>query len=198
MLRKRKNEMALVDPGTKVQPKVKPNPKKKKRPKAEQPSVDLKLYPKILAIDPATVATGWAVMSNDGLLLNYGLFTAKGKIHCRLLSLYHELNTIIDSEQPKLIAVEDQFFGKNVDTLKKLSWVRGVILLLAAQRDIPVYVLSNKTAKFVTANSGASKKEAVKAAVCARYSLPETLDENISDAIAIGKACIRSGGNDYD
>jgi crossover junction endodeoxyribonuclease RuvC len=137
-------------------------------------------------------------MSNDGLLHRYGLFTAKGDVPYRLLALYRELEAIINSEHPDLIAIEDQFYGRNVDTLKKLSWVRGVILLLAAQRSLPVHALSNKTAKLVTADSGASKKDAVKLAVCEKYSLPQTLDENISDAIAIGMACILTGGDSSD
>jgi crossover junction endodeoxyribonuclease RuvC len=144
----------------------------------------------IIGIDPATIDTGWAIITQELQL------TSQGKIHypesqpvyIRLKGLYDSLSLILDENpQVQAIVIEDQFHARNTNTLKALSWARGIIMLLAAQRGLPIYVVNNKTAK-KNAKKGNATKEEIRVAIIEKFNLGDDLDNNISDAIAIGLA----------
>lgn len=138
----------------------------------------------VLGIDPATIDTGWSVLSDN---LDYGLIhVSKSKpIEKRLLVIYNKLQEIINEYLPEVVVLEDQFLGRNVDTLKKLSWVRGVIMLLATQNNIPIVTLTPTEIKRTTTGKGNAGKEAIRKSVSFLFGIKEKLNENVSDAIAI-------------
>lgn len=143
----------------------------------------------ILALDAATVNTGYAVVTRDLIIKDKGLIhsPASRPTQRRLKDLYDALVDILDKYKVDGIAVEDQFLGSNVSTIKALSWARGIIMLLAEQREKELIVINNKTAKKRAKKGNASKAE-VKAAIAEKLKLEGDLPEDVSDAIAIGLA----------
>jgi len=156
----------------------------------------------ILGIDPATISTGWSILEKEGkdiALKSYGLICAESlPVEQRLLKIYNELSQINRVYNPTTVAMEDQFLGVNVSTLKKLSWVRGVILLLFLQEGLPVKVLTPKEIKLTTAGKGSANKDMVRIAVCKRFGIKEKIKDDISDAIAIALTCALQKGAGFD
>ena len=46
---------------------------------------------------------------------------------------------MIDSYQPDELAIEAQFYGKNIQSMLKLGRAQGVAIAAALQRDIPIF-----------------------------------------------------------
>jgi len=96
----------------------------------------------ILGIDPGIADTGFGVIEKkkDGRLccLAYGSIKTKADIDlvCRLEILSLELDELIKKYQPKIVAVEQLFFCKNVKTALVVGHARGVVLLTIKQNKV--------------------------------------------------------------
>jgi Holliday junction resolvasome, endonuclease subunit len=87
---------------------------------------------------------GWGVVEEmDGVLrlVDCGVLTTPAELSQaeRLLLLYNELHLLIEQYRPAAAAIEELFFGKNVNTALTVGQARGVVLLTLAQAGIPVY-----------------------------------------------------------
>lgn len=140
----------------------------------------------IMSLDPSLTETGWAIMDLNMKLIDYGAITPHARTREKvLLYEYNELTTLIHKYQPVAIACEEQFLGRKPTTLKALSQLRGVLMLLGAQEGIPMTYYYPATIKATAAGSGRATKEDVIIAINKKFKL--TLDnDNIADAIAIG------------
>ncbi len=97
----------------------------------------------ILALDNATVKTGYAVFDSvDGKLLGSGVLTAnKSKdIDTRLADLRGQIEGLISMWDVKEVAFEDTMYiqkgHNNLQTFKKLCWLQGMIVAICLQRGI--------------------------------------------------------------
>lgn len=90
----------------------------------------------VLGVDPGLAITGWGVVkeSNKKLItLGYGsIKTEKGLSYPqRLKIIYNELTQVIMQYNPRIVAVEELFFNKNVKTALRVAEARGVAILAA-------------------------------------------------------------------
>lgn len=98
----------------------------------------------ILGIDPGTAITGYGIIEQRGhslTAIKYGCIRtdAKQPLESRLEVLYDKLVNEVITEVPiACMAVEELFFNKNTRTAMAVGQARGVILLAAAHRGIPV------------------------------------------------------------
>ncbi len=121
--------------------------------------------PVILGIDPGTAITGYGVISEaDGgpRALAYGVIRtpAKQELSLRLVTIYAELNALLDAYTPDAVAVEEVFFSKNARTALSVGHARGVVLLAVAQRGIPLFHYKPTQVKqAVTGYGGADKRQ---------------------------------------
>jgi crossover junction endodeoxyribonuclease RuvC len=154
---------------------------------------EIKPINRILGVDPATCDSGFSIV--DKLVNRYSL-VHYGPIHIpssrpltrRLLDLYNSLKEIIDTYHPDGIVMEDQFKGPSVKTLKSLSFARGVIMLLAAQYDLPIFNVWPSSAKKAVYKGNATKEE-VRDAVKLIFNIKEDIAKlDITDSIAIAYA----------
>jgi crossover junction endodeoxyribonuclease RuvC len=120
----------------------------------------------ILGIDPGTAITGYGLLReySDGQLetVAYGVLRTKARTPMpeRLLSLYEQLSELIAQYSPDAMAIEELFFGKNVTTGIKVAQARGVLLLAAAQVNLPVREYKPNEAKMaITGYGGADKQQ---------------------------------------
>lgn len=145
---------------------------------------------KTLGVDVATKFTGWSILS-ENLLVGYGTIDGSKikEVEHRLNLLYLNLYEIIKEFKPDTIAVEDQFFSRNMDTLKKLSQARGVVMLIASQLQLPLYIITPSEAKLAICGKGNANKNEVRDAVKKKYNI-DKIKEDEADAVAIAFAAI--------
>ena len=145
----------------------------------------------ILGIDPGTLVTGFGVIAAGGGridVLACGAIRNEGStpMALRLKLIFSSLAEVIEEFHPDECAVETAFYGKNAQSALKLGQARGVVLLAAVQREIPIYEYSPREVKKAIVGSGTASKEQVQYMVKALLRLkeaPRPLD--VSDALAV-------------
>jgi len=122
----------------------------------------------ILGIDPGIAKLGYGVLkkpkTKSGKLkaLDYGCIITDPILSPgeRLKKINNELNKLIREYKPDVLAVENVYFFKNLKTAMPVSQAKGVILLAAAKKKIPVYEFTPLEVKMTISGYGrASKKQ---------------------------------------
>jgi crossover junction endodeoxyribonuclease RuvC len=145
----------------------------------------------VLGIDPGIERLGYAVMEFSGSAIepvSYGLISTKKETpkNERLLQIFNDLKTLIEKHRPERMAVETLIFAKNVKSALIISEVRGVILLLSAMFDLPLYEFTPLQVKSGITGYGRSGKAQIQKAVKMILKLAESpKPDDVSDAIAI-------------
>ena len=145
----------------------------------------------ILGIDPGTVVTGYgiiAVRSGKELPLDFGAIRPPAKLKHpeRYLIIFNAVEKLIETYRPDAMAVETQFVYKNVSTAIKLGMARGVVLLAAARRGIPIHEYAPKKAKLAVVGYGSASKEQVQKMIQLLLNLKELPEpEDAADALAL-------------
>lgn len=121
---------------------------------------------RILGIDPGIGTTGWGLIEPgvDRCVLHAaGIIQTvpNSPVPGRLEVLHREVLALLERYQPAEVAVEELFFAKNVTTGIQVSHARGVILLAAAQRRVPVFEYTPPQVKQAIAGYGNAKKSQV-------------------------------------
>ena len=104
----------------------------------------------------------------------------------RLVTIYNEINEIIDKYNPEVLSIEDLFFNTNTKTAIKVAQARGVLILSAKIRKMEVYEYTPLQIKQGGAGDGKATKTQVKnmlKVILNMEKLP-SLDD-ITDSIAI-------------
>lgn len=121
---------------------------------------------RILGIDPGTGRLGFGVIDYrlDGslVLVDGGVITtpANSEEASRLVTINDELEEIIKTHKPHVMAVEKLFFMRNVTTAMSVSQARGVVLLLGKQNGLDIFEYTPLQIKqSVTGYGKADKKQ---------------------------------------
>ena len=146
----------------------------------------------ILGIDPGIGVTGFSVIEEDaaGRLLYRRSgdvrTNTKASFSQRLKKIYDQILWVIDTEKPTAVALEDTFMAKNVKSALKLGQARGVAILAAACRNLPVYDYAPTAVKMAVVGHGAAGKGQVQQMVLHLLCLKQPLaSEHQSDAAAV-------------
>lgn len=119
----------------------------------------------VLGVDPGTRITGYGAVSREGgrfVCATRGVIrpTPSEPLSRRLLHLHDELLSVARAVRPDALAVEDCFYGKNPKSMVKLGHAKGLVLLVGARLDLPVYEYDPRRVKqAVVGNGGASKEQ---------------------------------------
>jgi len=156
---------------------------------------------RIIGIDPGLTHTGVGIIdkvtlsaaSRNGIDHIYTdlISPPKKELSIRLLVIFEKLVEIIGQFEPEVMAVEDQFFGKNVQTAFKTGQARGAALLAAATCGIPVKLFAPARVKLAIVGNGNATKEQVRHMVghiLNKQDLPESTDSTDALAVAICEA----------
>jgi len=144
-----------------------------------------------MGIDPGTNCMGYALLKVVGkkpVILISGVLDLKklGDPYLKLQRIFKRTLQVIDEYQPDELAIESQFFGKNVQSMLKLGRAQGVCIAAALQRDIPMSEYAPRKIKLAVTGTGTASKEQM-ATIMERYfnipNFPTRSDE--TDAIAI-------------
>ena len=145
----------------------------------------------VLGIDPGTAALGWGVIESKSArlrMVDSGCLVTKpdASLPKRLLAIHALLDELIALHQPDLVAVERLFFSRNVQTAFAVGQARGVVLLAAAQAEVPVREATPNEVKLAVTGHGRAEKDQVArmVAVCLGLAAPPTPDDT-ADALAV-------------
>ena len=86
---------------------------------------------------------GYGIVERAGSRLrevDHGCLTTSADLSLpeRLLAIHSLVDELVGLHKPDLLAVERLFFSKNAQTAFGVGQARGVVLLAAAQHDVPV------------------------------------------------------------
>lgn len=170
----------------------------------------------ILGIDPGTASTGYGLVRvpDDILgrefeygieLIDYGFVSTPKDLvmEKRLVLLHHAIEELVDKFSPDVIVIEMLFFGANTRTAIAVGQARGVIMLSAGKRGVPIHEYTGLQVKLMVAGAGRADKKQVHDGVrkflskirgekAAELSKPmvgkkrkKSWDDNAVDAVAI-------------
>ena len=120
----------------------------------------------ILGIDPGTATTGFGLLQVNGnriQALGWGAWRPGTKLDrgARLFHLVRSLDACIERFKPDLIALEQAFVGRNVQSALRLGEARGALLAGAARHNLPVREYPTATVKKSVAGNGRASKEQI-------------------------------------
>jgi crossover junction endodeoxyribonuclease RuvC len=134
---------------------------------------------------------GWGVVDEaDGALglVDYGTLTTPAGMapQDRLVMLYDGLQHLLRQYQPQAAAVEELFFGKNVNTAINVGQARGVALLALAQAGVFIHEYKPTEVKQAVAGYGGADKKQMQEMVRLTLRLPKIpKPDDAADALAI-------------
>ena len=147
---------------------------------------------KILGIDPGTLVTGYGIIEIDERrcfkALDYGCVRppASLPLTVRYKIIFQAIEELLDRFVPEAIAVETQYIHKNPQSGIKLGMARGVAVLAAALREIPVFEYAPSRAKRAVVGKGNASKTQVQAMIKRLLDLSsQAIPEDASDALAL-------------
>ncbi|HPF89131.1 MAG: crossover junction endodeoxyribonuclease RuvC [Flavobacteriales bacterium] len=147
----------------------------------------------ILGIDPGTTVMGFGVLAVEGQALRLveagAIRFEPGDDHTlKLRAIFRSTLEIIERHLPDELAIEAQFFGKNVQSMLKLGRAQGVAIAAALQRDISVMEYAPKRVKqSITGNGNAAKEQvaAMLLSILRIADLPSSTDATDAVAVAV-------------
>jgi crossover junction endodeoxyribonuclease RuvC len=145
----------------------------------------------VIGIDPGAANTGFGVVRTAGtqmVALDGGVIETAPNlpVEGRLARVHSALCELLDWHEPKAMALEDLFFGRNVGSALSVGQARGVVLLAAAERSIPCFDYTPQAVKKAVCGAGSAGKEQVQRMVASLLGLPEPpTPDHAADAFAV-------------
>ncbi|MCC3376927.1 crossover junction endodeoxyribonuclease RuvC [Cohnella sp. REN36] len=146
---------------------------------------------RVLGIDPGIAIMGFGFVDKIGHRLvpvQYGSIqtAAHTPQEQRLVQIYEASCQLLDQYRPERIAVEKLFFNKNVTNAFSVGQARGVFLLAAAQRGIPVGEYTPMQVKQAVVGYGGAEKKQVQEMVKRLLKLSTVpKPDDVADALAV-------------
>jgi crossover junction endodeoxyribonuclease RuvC len=146
---------------------------------------------KVLGIDPGTIVAGYGLVDDadgDPTMVTYGIIKSSSRISLseRLSNLYKGLSEVVKRYKPDVVAVETPFVSNNVSSALAIGRAQAVAMLVAANKNIPVYEYAPAKVKQRVTSYGASTKEQVQQTVKLLLNLPELPQpSDAADALAV-------------
>ncbi len=145
----------------------------------------------VVGIDPGLARVGYGVIRRGDRYptpLEFGCIETGSdrSTSQRLREIYDQISLILDEHEPAWVAVEQLFFTRNVTSAMHVSEVRGVLLLAAEQREIPIAEYTPNQIKQAVTGSGRADKQQVQEMMRRLLRLPEIpKPDDAADGLAI-------------
>ncbi len=146
---------------------------------------------RIIGIDPGYAIVGFGIIEYDRARFNvvdYGAITTPAGMdfNTRLLEIYSDLCYVLDKFRPDFLAIERLYFTTNQKTAIDVAQARGIVLLAARQRDIPVFEYTPLQVKQSVTGYGKAIKKQVQEMTTRILHLDEIpKPDDTADALAI-------------
>ena len=147
---------------------------------------------RVLGIDPGIARTGWGIIKVENGKLrveSYGCIetSSQKEVAQRLKEIYLEISRLIKKYSPDAMAVEELFFNTNAKTAFVVGQARGVIILAAGEKNIPLAIYTPLQVKIAVTGYGRAEKMQIGKMVKTILNLKTIpkLDDT-TDALAVG------------
>lgn len=147
---------------------------------------------RVLGIDPGSVVSGYGVLdvAAQGVfsIVALGVLRApRGRaLPERLVHLRSLLDGLLDRFAPDEVAIEQPFVGRNVRSAFVVGEARGVALVSAAGRGLPVHQYAPRQVKMAVAGHGGAGKAEVARMLALHLTLPPgVVESDATDALAV-------------
>ncbi|MGB3510972.1 MAG: crossover junction endodeoxyribonuclease RuvC [Microcoleaceae cyanobacterium] len=154
----------------------------------------------ILGLDPGLAVLGFGAIKcvyssekdkiDSTSMVDFGVIktTKKQEMGERLVTIYDDLHTIINTFKPDLAATEKLFFYRMGNTIL-VAQARGILILVLAQHGIPLIEFTPAQIKKALTGYGNADKYDVQQAVARELNLDEIpKPDDAADALAIALA----------
>jgi crossover junction endodeoxyribonuclease RuvC len=152
----------------------------------------------VMGIDPGAANLGFGIVRVDGsqmVALDGGVVETSAELPMerRLERIHGELAELLAWHEPRALAIEDIYFGKNVRSAMAVGQASGVAMLAAAQRGVRCFAYTPQAIKMAVCGSGSAGKKQVQRMVGTLLGLPEPpAPDHAADALAVA-ICHGSG-----
>ena len=146
---------------------------------------------KIIGIDPGIARIGWGIIDKKGQKVSavqFGCFETPAGLDLsqRLMQIHSFITQVLEEHQPVAYAIEELFFNTNAKTAFVVGQARGVLLLAAAQKNIPVAIYTPLQVKIAITGYGRADKSQIGQMVKVLLKLPSIpRPDDTADALAI-------------
>jgi crossover junction endodeoxyribonuclease RuvC len=145
----------------------------------------------VMGVDPGAANLGFGVVRVEGdhmVALDGGVVEtpAEMAVERRMARIHEALSELIEWHEPKALAIEDLYFGKNVRSAMVVGQASGVALLAAAQRGVNCFTYTPQAIKMAVCGAGGADKKQVQRMVGMLLGLPEPpTPDHAADALAV-------------
>jgi crossover junction endodeoxyribonuclease RuvC len=146
---------------------------------------------RILGIDPGSLRLGYGIVDRIGpAKLSYvecGVIAAPARLDRadRLLTIGRALREMVAELHPDEVAMEQAFYGKNVQSTLALGESRGVVSYIVGDAGLKVWGYAPARVKRTVVGHGAATKQQIGYLVRALLSLRRVPEPDAADALAI-------------
>src|SRR5580704_16229356 len=133
---------------------------------------------RVLGVDPSVAgATGYGIIEFAGSraeLVRFGALKlpTRATFAARLREIHQLIAKLVEEFVPDAVAVESVFAALNMKTALRLAEMRGVVLLAAAQAQIPAHSYSPREIKASVSGFGGASKQQIQQMVKSLLDLP--------------------------
>jgi crossover junction endodeoxyribonuclease RuvC len=152
-----------------------------------------------MGIDPGAANLGFGIVRVEGnrmIALDGGVVetTPDLPLERRLERIHRSLKELISWHEPKAMAIEQVYFGKNVLSAMAVGQASGVAMLAAAEHGVDCFSYTPQAIKMAVCGSGGAGKKQVQRMVGTLLGLPEPpAPDHAADALAV--AICHGGGS---
>jgi len=145
----------------------------------------------VLGIDPGLANTGYGVVARRGrrlVALDGGVIDtpAGARLEARLSTVHGRVRELLDEHACDAVALEQLYFGQNVQTAFAVGHARGAAMLAAGERGLPCFSYTPQRVKSAVCGNGRAGKDQVARMVQVLLNLAELPQpDHASDALAV-------------
>jgi crossover junction endodeoxyribonuclease RuvC len=146
---------------------------------------------RILGIDPGIAIVGFGFIDKVGHKLvpvQYGSIQTEAHTDdaVRLRQVYDSIVQLIDKYKPDTVGIEKLFFNRNVTTALTVGQARGVLMLAAEQKGLPIGEYTPLQVKQAIVGYGKAEKKQVQEMVRMYLNLSAVpKPDDVADALAV-------------
>src|ERR1700691_4915105 len=145
---------------------------------------------RILGIDPGLRRTGWGIIEAAGNRLIYVACGSarsddKAALGDRVVTLYDELERVVEEFRPDEAAVEATFVNKDAVATLKLGQARGIALVVPSKAGVPVAEYAPNVVKKSIVGAGHGDKVQVRMMIGLLLPKADPASHDAADALAI-------------
>src|ERR1700712_3541575 len=120
----------------------------------------------VMGIDPGAANLGFGIVRVEGnrmVALDGGVVETGPEMPMerRLERIHAALGDLMSGHEPRALAIEQVYFGRNVGSAMAVGQASGVAMLAAAQRGVACFAYTPQAIKMAVCGSGAAGKAQV-------------------------------------